>query len=250
MPYAAMTEDAAQRSIRTFYECVKLLNGTQRAVAGHCKNCRLQPCAALPERLCKLFWTLLIWVQFKKACEDTWCGAIYESTIRVCVNTGTGRKTIMIDMFTSIVKKIKGFESTATQTDEALELQIATCALLLEMAHADDECSSVEQEHIAALMQQRFGLSAEAFADVSALSERRRRDEIDLWGFTSTIKKHFSAEQKMQVMEMLWSVIYADDVLADYEDHLVHTLAKLLGMDHRDMIAAKVKVLDASKQGG
>jgi uncharacterized tellurite resistance protein B-like protein len=155
----------------------------------------------------------------------------------------------MIEMFKSIIKAIKAkpADSASVKTDEELELQIATCALLLEMAHADDECTSDEEARIATMMQQRFGLSPEAFAEIKALSEQRRREQIDLWGFTSTIKKNLSSEQKMQVMEMLWSVIYADETLADYEDHLVHTLAKLLDVDHRDMIAAKVKVLNARR---
>jgi len=153
----------------------------------------------------------------------------------------------MLDIFKSVVQKIKGPANAASQADEELELQIATCALLLETAHADDTCTPVEEAHIAELMQQRFGLSREAFDEVRSLSERRRRDEIDLWGFANTIRQGFSAEQKMQVMEMLWSVIYADEVLADDEDHLAHTVAKLLGMDHRDMIAAKVKVLNAQR---
>jgi len=154
----------------------------------------------------------------------------------------------MIEMFKSIIQTIKaGPGAGADRTDEVLELQIATCALLLETAYADDACTPVEDAHIADLMQQRFGLSREAFAEVRALAERRRREEIDLWGFAATIKKNFSAEQKMQVMEMLWSVIYADDNLADDEDHLAHSLAKLLGLDHRDMIAAKVKILDTRR---
>ena len=154
----------------------------------------------------------------------------------------------MIDIFKSIIQTIKKEPSGAVEkTDSELELQIATCALLLEMAHADDEYTAEEEAHIAELMQQRFGLSHDAFEELRSLADQRRREQIDLWGFTSTIKKNFSAEQKMQVMEMLWSVIYADETLADYEDHLVHTLAKLLDIDHRDMINAKLKVLDARK---
>ena len=154
----------------------------------------------------------------------------------------------MIDMFKSIIQAIKKEPSGAAEkTDSELELQIATCALLIEMAHADDECTAEEEAHIAELMQQRFGLSHDAFEELRSLADQRRQEQIDLWGFTSTIKKNFSAEQKMQVMEMLWSVIYADETLADYEDHLVHTLAKLLDIDHRDMINAKLKVLDARK---
>ena len=103
------------------------------------------------------------------------------------------------------------------------------------------------EDRIAEMVQQRFELSVEAFNELKALSEQRRREQIDLWGFTSTIKKKFSPAQKMQVMEMLWSVVYADQTLADHEDHLIHTLAKLLDIDHRDMIAAKVKVINESK---
>ena len=155
----------------------------------------------------------------------------------------------MIEMFKTIIKTIKTKSGSAAgvQTDNELELQIATCALLLEMAYADDECTPEEEAHIAAMMQKRFGLSQEAFEQIRDLADQRRREQIDLWGFTSTIKKNFSAEQKIQVMEMLWTVIYADETLADYEDHLVHTLAKLLDIDHRDMINAKVKVLNAQR---
>jgi len=155
----------------------------------------------------------------------------------------------MIDMFKSIIKtmKAKSSDSADSKTDDELELQIATCALLLEMAHADDDFTPEEAARIAEMVQQRFGLSAEAFEELKALSEQRRREQIDLWGFTNTIKKNFSPSQKIQVMEMLWAVIYADETLADYEDHLIHTLANLLDIDHRDMIAAKVKILEASK---
>ena len=154
----------------------------------------------------------------------------------------------MIEMFKSIIQTIKAGPGRAVvQTDNELELQIATCALLLEMAHADDEYTPGEAAHIADLMQQRFGLSPEAFEQIHDCAEQRRRKQIDMWGFTRTLKAHFSAGQKLRIMEMLWSVIYADDTLADYEDHLVHTLAKLLDIDHRDMIAAKVKVLNAQR---
>jgi uncharacterized tellurite resistance protein B-like protein len=154
----------------------------------------------------------------------------------------------MIEMFKSIIQTIKaGPGKAVVQTDNELELQIATCALLLEMAHADDAYTPGEGAHIADLMQQRFGLSQDAFEQIHDLADRRRREQVDLWGFTKTLKEHFSAGQKLHIMEMLWSVIYADDTLADYEDHLVHTLAKLLDIDHRDMIAAKVKVLNAQR---
>jgi len=43
-----------------------------------------------------------------------------------------------------------------------------------------------------------------------------------------------------------WRVIYADGRLNAYEDHFVHRLAKLLRLEHEDLIEAKLKV----KRGG
>jgi uncharacterized tellurite resistance protein B-like protein len=43
-------------------------------------------------------------------------------------------------------------------------------------------------------------------------------------------------------MEAAWEVVYADEKLNSYEDHFVHRLAKLLRLEHADLIEAKLKV--------
>ena len=127
------------------------------------------------------------------------------------------------------------------------ELQIATCALLLEIAHADNEFLPEEAQKIEELMRAHFALSEEAFLEIKKLSEIKLKGSIDLWQFTKTIKEQYSRQQKEKIIEMLWAVIYTDDTLDAHEDNLVHKLATLLNLDHRQLIDAKMKILGQRK---
>jgi uncharacterized tellurite resistance protein B-like protein len=156
----------------------------------------------------------------------------------------------MRNLIKSILKKTAPNSRPASSQKGAseTELHIATCAVLLEIAHADDEFSPDEEQRIEELMQKHFNLPAETVQEIKEVSEKRRKHSIDLWQFTNTIKENYSPEQKEKVIEMIWSVIYADSNLDMHEDYLAHKLAKLLGLAHKQLIAAKVKILKDVKQ--
>lgn len=155
-----------------------------------------------------------------------------------------------------MLKTIKSFfkkeiaiekEVQAKESVDSTKLQLATCALLLEMAHADSEFSAEEEEHILATMKEHLNLSQEAADELIELSERARKESIDLWQFTQLIKSNYSVEQKIKVIEMIWRVVYVDGILDKHEDYLVHKLAMLLGLEHKQLIDAKVKILQEKR---
>lgn len=74
------------------------------------------------------------------------------------------------------------------------------------------------------------------------IARTKREESIDLWEFTHLINKNYSKEEKKKIVEAVWKVIYADDKLDSYEDHLVHKLARLLRLDHSDLIDANLKI--------
>jgi uncharacterized tellurite resistance protein B-like protein len=82
-----------------------------------------------------------------------------------------------------------------------------------------------------------------------ALADRERRQSHDLFQFAKEINAHFSREEKLEIMDTLWRIIYADGVLDKYEDALIRQLATLLRLTHREMIEAKVAVLDELQPG-
>jgi len=128
------------------------------------------------------------------------------------------------------------------------DIQIATCALLLEMANIDDEFSDVEREHIASILKEEYGLSVENVIELEDAAKQELENNIDLWKFTHLINKYYSHEEKIRVIELVWRVVYADGRIDQHEDYLVHKLANLLNLTHRELIDAKLIVLDANEE--
>lgn len=126
-------------------------------------------------------------------------------------------------------------------------IQVATCALLLEVAHSDGHYQSVEAKIVHDLLADTFNLSAGAVAELVDYSRQHRENSTDLFQFAREINNHFSREEKADVMEGIWRVIYADGTLDKFEDALARQLATLLRLDHKDVIDRKLKVLDEIK---
>lgn len=134
----------------------------------------------------------------------------------------------------------------AEGVDETRRLQVATCALMLEIAWADDSFSDAERETVSALVRDRFGLDAAAADRLLDMARLKRDESTDLYGFTHLIKDGLSRPERLRVLESLWRVVYSDGVLEAHEDALVHKLAKLLGLRHEETIALKLRVRDAA----
>ncbi len=153
----------------------------------------------------------------------------------------------MLNIFKELLKKSGNTSDSDKVSSWEKELQVATCALLLEMAHADDEFTLEEEKQIEGLMRSHFDLSQEIFNEIKELSDKQRAESVDLWHFAKIIKDNYSVAEKEKVIEMLWTVVYADNNLDDHEDYLVHQLAQILNLDHKQLIDAKVKVLKRTK---
>ena len=69
------------------------------------------------------------------------------------------------------------------------------------------------------------------------------KDSIDYWQFARLINENYSTEEKIEIIEILWRIVYVDGKLDKYEDHLIHKLSTLLRLSHDQLIHAKLKVL-------
>jgi len=123
--------------------------------------------------------------------------------------------------------------------DEARRLRLAVAALLLEMTRADEAVSAQECAALEAGIQDHFGLSADETRELIALADSERHEATDYHQFTSLINAHYGPEQRVQIVEQLWRIAYADETLHHYEEHLVRKLAQLLHVPHSAFIAAK-----------
>lgn len=148
----------------------------------------------------------------------------------------------MMDLVKRFFAKGKGAQLTDQGKTESHDVRVAVCALFLEMANIDGEFSGSEREDVMALLKRRHGLSDEHILELMEASKKQLEGSIDLWQFTNLINQNYSREEKIQIIEMVWQIVYADGRLDKHEDYLVHKLAKLLRLTQKDLIDAKLKV--------
>ncbi|MEE8251224.1 MAG: TerB family tellurite resistance protein [Gemmatimonadales bacterium] len=129
--------------------------------------------------------------------------------------------------------------ATGAETEESKEgkpesgerrIEVAACALLLELAHADDEFSDAERQHIESTIQRHFDMDSGTGDELMALAERERRASVDLFQFTSLIGNNFSEGQKMVLVEAMWGLVYADGKVTGHETYLMRKISHLLGV--------------------
>jgi uncharacterized tellurite resistance protein B-like protein len=131
--------------------------------------------------------------------------------------------------------------------DEPLDqqLRLATAALMIEMMKQDDRVEQSELETVKRSLKSRFGLSDGETEELYGLATQAAKNSTDYYQFTSLIKDNYSQEQKVQVVEYLWNIAYADGELDTYEEHMVRRIAELLYVSHKDFIQSKHRALDA-----
>ena len=147
----------------------------------------------------------------------------------------------MIDMVKRFFSKLG--EGDAGQGAGTHDLRVAACALFLEMAKMDGAFSDTETKQIIHLLKEHYDLSDEHAAALMETSREQLKESIDLWQFTNLINENYTLEEKLEIIEMIWQVAYADGKLEAHEDYLAHKLAKLLRLNHKQLIDAKMKVL-------
>ena len=114
--------------------------------------------------------------------------------------------------------------------------------LLLEVAYTDGEFHQAEQDLLGTLLKKYFGVSEESLAELLELAEETRKNSHDLHQFTREINKAFTQPEKERIIEAVWQLVYADGRLDHYEEALMRQLGSLIGLSHRQLIDAKLKV--------
>jgi uncharacterized tellurite resistance protein B-like protein len=109
-------------------------------------------------------------------------------------------------------------------------VQVAACALLLELAHADGEFSDSERVHIEEALARHFDLDGSTIKELMDLAATERSHSVDHFQFTRLIGQQFDLSQKLVLAEVMWGVILADGKLAEHETYLVRKLGNLLDL--------------------
>jgi uncharacterized tellurite resistance protein B-like protein len=133
--------------------------------------------------------------------------------------------------------------SAPDEPSGADQLQIAVAVLLIEAARMHDHFDATERAAIERLLAAKFALSLEQTRDLIAKAEAASDKSNQLYPFTRLAVERMDPQQRVQLIEMLWEVAYADGVLDPEEDALLRRVAGLVYVSDADRVAARLRVV-------
>lgn len=142
-------------------------------------------------------------------------------------------------MFADLLKRLTAPEPDQLPDEDA---RLALTALLVRVARTDGHYAAAEKAEIDATMSRRYGLEPRAMASLRQQAEALEAEAPDTVRFTRAIKDAVAYDQRLAVIEALWSVVLADGERAQEENALLRLVASLLGIEDRDSALARQRV--------
>ena len=122
------------------------------------------------------------------------------------------------------------------------EKQLAAVALLIEVACMDEDFEAVERSRITELITRYFDLDSLECDALMEEAEKATRDSGQLYEFTRVINDNYSLEERLELMELLWEVVYADGEVHDMETGLLRKIGGLIYVSDKDRGFAQKRV--------
>lgn len=147
----------------------------------------------------------------------------------------------MFDSFKQFFDEIAPQAPEDPQAGEQ-RLRLAVAVLLAEVMRDDGGITPEKRDSVLAALSRHFALDGSELEQLLGLAQRTLRGANDFYQFTSVLNERFSRDQRIQVVEEMWRVAYADGHLGALENSVIARVSDLLHLTHGEYIAAKVRV--------
>ena len=142
----------------------------------------------------------------------------------------------LLDRFKSPNKK--DGKSISTETFENKSI-LAIWILMIEVSKSDDKFDDVERNKILTILQSKYNLDENQLETLMIIANQKNEDMISLYEWTSIINSTYQYDERVKILQSLWQVAHADNIIDKYEDYTIRKIADLIYVKHSDFIRAK-----------
>ena len=148
----------------------------------------------------------------------------------------------MLSKFRTLIDSLFIEGSNTSPEDSKHARQLAMAALMVEVAESDYVDSQEEHDAILKVVKQSFDLDADEAKELVDMARQEHAESTDYFQFTRLINQNYSASERIELIESLWKVAFADKILDKHEEHVIRRIADLIHVSHSDFMATKLKV--------
>ncbi len=145
-------------------------------------------------------------------------------------------------MFNELLRRLTAPETEHLPPGDA---RLALTALLVRIARADGDYSAAETARIDRVLARRYGLDPAEAEQLRREGEAAEAEAPDTVRFTRAIKDGVPYEERIGVVEALWTIVLADGHRDEEEDSLLRMVAPMLGVNDRESNLARQRVEDS-----
>ncbi|GIL02659.1 MAG: hypothetical protein BroJett030_25580 [Alphaproteobacteria bacterium] len=146
----------------------------------------------------------------------------------------------MFDALKNMLRRRRDAEPAPAFADD--DKRVAEAALMFHVIAADGIVTDEEKRTLSQRVSRHFGLTDEEAAQLVQAAREADAEAIDLYRFTSTLKRELDYQQRLGLIEGLWEMVFADGVVHELEDNVVWRVAELLDVETRDRMELKQRV--------
>tara|TARA_B100001123_G_C15246185_1_gene1001009 strand:- start:1115 stop:1540 length:426 start_codon:yes stop_codon:yes gene_type:complete len=128
------------------------------------------------------------------------------------------------------------------QKAKANDKSILVTALLIHAAKVDEHYTDFEKKIIKKAIINLFSLSQIEAEKILVKAEEKEEESNQIVEFTREIKNN-PIEFRLNIIEILWKIVYSDGTSNDYESNLIRRVCGLLYVSDKDSGIIKTKIL-------
>jgi uncharacterized tellurite resistance protein B-like protein len=149
----------------------------------------------------------------------------------------------MIERIRAFFIERDGRAESGSGRHDVNERHLAAAALLVEAASLDQDFDAAERARIARFATERLGLDGDEAALLLDAAETVVGESTQLYRFVRGVMEHFDYEERVELVETLWEVVYSDGDLDDFEAQMMRRIGGLLHIEDRDRGEARKRAL-------
>ncbi len=154
----------------------------------------------------------------------------------------------MIDGLIKFLQELPGGKS-APEPRKADDPRVAAAALMFHLMDADGVRHSTEHERLEQMLRDTYSLTDGELTELVKAGEKADREAVDLYAFTSVLKRNLGSEARSEFIRLLWEIAYADGERHELEDNIVWRVAELIGVEREERVALRRSVAAAAGVG-
>ena len=132
------------------------------------------------------------------------------------------------------------------EKNKKLDGCILITALLIHAAKIDEIYTDVEKKIIKKSIIELYNIDLSLAEEIMISAEKKEKQSNQIIEFTSEIKK-YPMESRLKIIEVIWKIVYSDNVSDDFESNLIRRICGLLYVSGKDNGIIKTKVKNSFK---